>query len=283
MEETGLQRPESSSSKTCGPRFFGCDKSTRPRILDVSVGMAILPPTDHPYQRTHASQIRASTKMKPSLRANLTFDDHKIQAHQRQMWRAGCEKGVGEPDQAVQGAKYSDKFCSHACGSTSGKHPRASSQGRKCQIYTWRLSGIVDWAGSGYCPEYMEYATVMKGGPIDPYWRKALRKVSKGLECSSQRWKGEKAATYWYIYDNSLSGTSFTVRVDMPQVQGEKRSGEVRNGFFLVSQRESGMPGRLKSQLLGPDIAWKRLTTAALTAVFCSAESFLHKLCWMNT
>lgn len=29
----------------------------------------------------------------------------------------------------------------------------------------WCLSGIVDWARSGYYPEYVEYATAMNDGP----------------------------------------------------------------------------------------------------------------------
>jgi Phosphotransferase enzyme family len=29
----------------------------------------------------------------------------------------------------------------------------------------WHLAGIIDWARSGYYPEYMEYATVLKDGP----------------------------------------------------------------------------------------------------------------------
>jgi hypothetical protein len=64
---------------------------------------------------------------------------------------------------------------------------------------TWHLAGIIDWARSGYYPEYMEYATVLKDGPYLGYWRKVMRKVLAGMECSKKRLRAEDFATSWIV------------------------------------------------------------------------------------
>lgn len=64
---------------------------------------------------------------------------------------------------------------------------------------TWHLAGIIDWARSGYYPEYMEYATAMKDGPYSGYWRKVMREVLAGAECSKKRLRAEDFATSWAV------------------------------------------------------------------------------------
>ncbi len=61
----------------------------------------------------------------------------------------------------------------------------------------WELSGILDWGRSGFYPEYMEYAMAMKTGPHRPYWKKVLKEVLEGMECSKERMQVEEWATEW--------------------------------------------------------------------------------------
>ena len=61
----------------------------------------------------------------------------------------------------------------------------------------WELSGILDWGSSGFYPKYMEYAMAMKTGPHRPYWRKVMKEVLKGMECSKERMQVEECATEW--------------------------------------------------------------------------------------
>ncbi len=61
----------------------------------------------------------------------------------------------------------------------------------------WELSGILDWGSSGFYPEYMEYAMAMKTGPHRPYWKKVMKEVLKGMECSKERLQVEELATEW--------------------------------------------------------------------------------------
>lgn len=45
----------------------------------------------------------------------------------------------------------------------------------------------------------MEYAVAMKSGPTLPYWRKVMKQVLEGMECSKERIKVEELATQWAV------------------------------------------------------------------------------------
>ena len=45
----------------------------------------------------------------------------------------------------------------------------------------------------------MEYAVAMKSGPYYPYWRKVMKKLLKGMECTKDRVRLQETATDWTV------------------------------------------------------------------------------------
>jgi Phosphotransferase enzyme family len=167
-------------------------QSTRPRIGRVGWDGNIA--TDDPYRDPYFPDTHDNTMS--FFRSESEFDNHKI----KQIRNKCGEPAAKELESRIKPLRgqYSEKFVlTHADLHQDNILVRQvrDASGKS----TWRLSGIVDWARSGYYPEYMEYATAMNDGPTHPYWRKVMKEVLKGLECSKQRLKVEGAATYWAL------------------------------------------------------------------------------------
>jgi hypothetical protein len=167
-------------------------QSTRPRIGRVGWDGNIA--TDDPYRDPYFPDTHDNTMS--FFRSEAEFNDHKI----KQIRNKCGEPAAKELESRIKPLRgqYSEKFVlRHANLHQEDILVRQVRDGSGES--TWRLSGIVDWARSGYYPEYMEYATAMNDGPTHPYWRKVMKEVLKGLECSKQRLKVEGAATYWAL------------------------------------------------------------------------------------
>ena len=172
--------------------IFKMRHSTRPWIGRVGWDGNIA--TDDPYQDPYFPDTR-SNKMRFFMNES-DFDDHKIKQIKDKCGELAAKKL--ENDIQPLRSQYTGKFVlTHADLNQYNilVHQVSDGNGKS----TWRLSGIVDWGRSGYYPEYMEYATAMKDGPYYPYWRKVLKKILKGQECSKRRLKVEVAATYWAV------------------------------------------------------------------------------------
>lgn len=102
------------------------------------------------------------------FRIESEFDDHKIKQIRCKYGKPTAKK-LESRIKPLRG-QYSEKFVlTHADLHQDNILVRQvrDASGKS----TWRLSGIVDWARSGYYPEYMEYATAMNDGPEDPFTR----------------------------------------------------------------------------------------------------------------
>ena len=124
------------------------------------------------------------------------FDAHKVeQVRIRRGDRAAAAlERLLQPLQQ----QYSEKFVlTHGDLHSENVHLRCvtDSKGK----FIWELSGILDWGNSGFYPGYMEYAVAMKSGPYYPYWRKVMKKLLKGMECTKDRVRLQETATDWTV------------------------------------------------------------------------------------
>jgi Phosphotransferase enzyme family len=124
------------------------------------------------------------------------FDAHKI----KHLRRRGGKVAASRLEYLLRPLRteYTERFVlTHGDLHENNTHVRCvrDSKGKP----TWELSGILDWGNSGFYPEYMEYAKAMKKGPSSLHWRRVMKKVLQGLECSKERLKAEELATEWAI------------------------------------------------------------------------------------
>lgn len=128
------------------------------------------------------------------FRSESEFDAHKVKQMRARRGDAAA-KALEDRIKPLRD-QYSEKFVlTHGDLHSQNIHVcRVTCPDGKSR---WELSGILDWGRSGFYPEYMEYAMTMKTGPHRPYWKKVMREVLKGMECSKERLQVEESATEW--------------------------------------------------------------------------------------
>ncbi|ERF69431.1 hypothetical protein EPUS_07835 [Endocarpon pusillum Z07020] len=120
------------------------------------------------------------------------FDAHKVEQMRARRGDAAA-KALEDRIKPLRD-QYSERFVlTHGDLHSQNVHVRrvVGSDGKS----RWELSGILDWGSSGLYPKYMEYAMAMKTGPHRPYWKKVMKEVLQGMECSRERMEVEERAT----------------------------------------------------------------------------------------
>ena len=169
-------------------------QSTRPWIGRVDWNGSIH--TNDPFYDQYFPDTQSASNTMTYFQNEAEFDAHKVYKFQ-----VHCNDQRAQQLQSLLTplkAEYTDRFVlTHA--DLHQENILVREVRDQTGKSTWHLAGIIDWARSGYYPEYMECATAMKDGPYLGYWRKVMRKVLAGMECSKKRLRAEDFATSWAV------------------------------------------------------------------------------------